>query len=66
MFKRNSRRTKDQILLRKAVLRNCKGRVTNLAMAWIDYKKVYDLIPHIWISECLELFGKVESTKSVL
>ena len=24
-------------------------------MAWIDYKKDYDLFPHSWISESLEL-----------
>ena len=35
-------------------------------MAWIDYRKVYDMIPHSWISECLELFGVAENTKKFL
>ena len=26
-------------------------------MAWIDYKKAYDMIPQSWISECLEMFS---------
>ena len=26
-------------------------------MAWIDYKKAYGVVPHSWISECLEMFG---------
>ena len=30
-------------------------RHTNLGMAWIDYKKAYDMVPHSWISESLEL-----------
>ena len=29
----------------------------NLAMAWIDYRKVYDMVPHSWILETLELAG---------
>ena len=39
------------------VLRDCKKRHTNLAMAWIDYKKAYNMVPHSWIIECLEMFG---------
>ena len=42
--KRNSTGTKDQVLLDKAVLTDCKRRSTNLAMAWIDCQKAY-MIP---------------------
>ena len=44
--KKKSRGTKDQLLFDKAILRNCKNRKVNLAMAWIDYRKAYDMIPH--------------------
>ena len=64
--KRKSRGTKDQLLLDKAVLRDCKRRSTNLAMAWIDYRKAYDMIPHSWISECLEVFGVADNTRQFL
>ena len=37
--RRSSRGTKDQLLLDKMVLNDCKKRHTNLGMAWIDYKK---------------------------
>ena len=30
-------------------------------MAWIDYKKAYDMVPHLWIIECLDLFGVAEN-----
>ena len=33
-------------------------------MAWIDYKKAYDMVPHSRIIECLDLFGVAENTKS--
>ena len=39
------------------VLTDCKKRHTNLSMAWIDYRKAYDLVPHSWVNECIEMFG---------
>ena len=32
-------------------------------MAWIDYRKSYDMVPHSWIKEYLELFGVAEDIK---
>ena len=55
--KLESRGTKDQLLIDKMILKDCKRRHTNLAMAWIDYRKAYDMVPHSWIIECLEIFG---------
>ena len=45
-YQRNSRGTKDHLLLDEAVLRDHKKRTTNPAMAWRDYQKVYDMISH--------------------
>ena len=55
-FERGSRGTKDQLLIDKTVLKDCKKRHTNLSMAWIDYRKAYDLVPHSWVNECMEMF----------
>ncbi len=35
--RRKSRGTKDQLLIDKTILKDCRKRHTNLAMAWIDY-----------------------------
>ena len=35
-------------------------------MAWIDYKKAYDMVPHSWIKECLDLFRVAENIKTLL
>ena len=64
--KRNSRGIKDQLLLDKAGLRDCKRGSTNLAMTWIDCRKSYDMIPHSWISECRGVFGVAENNKNFL
>ena len=45
---------KDQ-LMDKTILCNCRKRHKNLGMAWIDYKEAYDMVPHSWILESLEL-----------
>ena len=37
----------------------------NSAMAWIDHKKAYDMVPHSWIVESLDLFGVAENIKSL-
>ena len=35
--RRKSRGTKDQLLIDKTILKDCRKRRTNLAMAWINY-----------------------------
>ena len=44
--RRNLRGTKDQLLIDKMITRNCKRRKIGVGMAWVDYKKVYDMVPH--------------------
>ena len=60
------RGTNDLLYIDRAVIKEVTSRNKNLAMAWIDYKKVYDMVPHSWIIECLDLFGVAENIKSLL
>jgi hypothetical protein len=55
--RRQSRGTKDQLLIDKMILRNAKRRKVNLHVAWIDYKKAFDSLPHSWIAKCLDMLG---------
>ena len=50
-----SRGSKHQLLIDQTVSKDSRSRRTNLAMAWIDYKKAYDSVPHTWILESLRL-----------
>ena len=63
--KRGSRGTKDQLLIDKSVLKNCRKRHTNLSMAWIDYRKAHDLVLHSWVFECMEMFGIAENLRTL-
>ena len=64
--RKESRGTKDQLLIDKTVLKDCRKRHTNLSMAWVDYRKAYDLVPHSWVNECMEMFGIAENLRTFL
>ena len=55
------------MLIDKAVLRHAmKAKHRNLAMAWIDYKKAYDMLPHSWIVETLNIFKVARNIDGLL
>ena len=58
--------TKDQLLINKTILEDCKRRQRNLSMAWIDYQKAFDSVPHSWILRCLELYNIHEGVRTFL
>ena len=64
--RKGSRRTNDLLYIDRAVIKEVKSRNKNLAMAWINYKKAYDMVPHSWIIKCLDLFVVAENIKSLL
>lgn len=53
--RKNSRGTKDQLLIDKAVLKQAKLMKHSLSMAWVDYRKAYDLVPHSWLLKMMDL-----------
>ena len=64
--KKKCRGTQDQLIIDKMVLKNCKRRLTNMAVAWIDYRKAYDMIPHSWIKETLSIFGISQNIQTMM
>ena len=60
-----SRGTNYLFYIDRAVIREIKSRKNKLAMAWIDYKKAYDMVPHSRIKECLDLFGVAVNIKTL-
>ena len=64
--RKRSRGTKDQLLIDKMILRDAKQGKKNLSMAWIDYKKAYDMVPHSWLLEVVDLLGVAGNVASLL
>ncbi|XP_063588611.1 uncharacterized protein LOC134765758 [Penaeus indicus] len=54
--KRNSYGCKDQLLINRTILENCRKSNRNLSTAWIDYKKAFDSVPHDWILKAIEIY----------
>ena len=54
--KRGSYGCKDQLLVNKMIMEDCKTRKKNLTTSWIDYRKASDSVPHSWIIKTLELY----------
>ena len=64
--RKGSRGTNDLLYIDRAVIKEVNSRNKNLARAWINYKKAYNMVSHSWIIECLDLFGVAENIKSLL
>ena len=62
--RKGSRGTKDQLLIDKMIVKDCKERLKSLAVAWIDYRKAYEMVPHSWIQKCMEAFGVAVNVRS--
>ena len=52
-----TRGCKDQLMTDQAIMKNCRRRLTNLAVTWVDFKKAYDSVSHSWILECMKAVG---------
>ena len=53
---KGSRGTAELLYIDQRILNESKNRRKNLAMAWIDYKKAYDMVPQSWIINCLKMY----------
>jgi len=44
-------------MISKAMYENCRRRNKNLSIAWVDYQKAFDSVPHSWVEKSIELVG---------
>ena len=51
-----SRGTAELLYIDQHILNESKTRRKNLAMAWINYKKAYDMVLHSWIINSLKMY----------
>ena len=53
---KGTRGTGELLYIDQYILKQSKMRQKNLAMAWIDYKKAYDMVPQSQIIDCLKMY----------
>ena len=63
---KNSRILKGQLLMDKTIPRNCRRRLTNLSIAWIYYRKAYDMLRHSYIFECARMVGVTQNVVTMI
>ena len=54
--RKGSRGTAELLYIDQQIPSESKTRRKNLAMAWIDNKKAYDMAPKSWIINCLRMY----------
>ena len=52
---KGSRGKAELLYIDQHIVNESKTRRKNQAMAWIDYKKAYDMVPQSWIINCLKM-----------
>ena len=64
--RRKCKGTDDLLFIDKMILREVQMRKKNLAVALIDFKKAYDMVPNSWIVQCPGMVGVSEQMKHFL
>lgn len=59
--RRGARGCVDQLLISKMVIEDCKKNKKDLSIAWVDYQKAFDSMPHSWILKAMEMVGVHEN-----
>ncbi|KAL0809154.1 hypothetical protein ABMA28_011389 [Loxostege sticticalis] len=54
--RRNHKGCKEQLIIDSTILKHSTSHNRNLSMAYIDYKKAFDSVPHSWLLEVLKLY----------
>ena len=47
-------------------MKNCKRRKFGVSIVWIDYRKVYDMVPQSWIKKSMDMCEVVDNISHLL
>ncbi|XP_044760178.1 uncharacterized protein LOC123317638 [Coccinella septempunctata] len=64
--RRDAKGCKDLLIADTIITKQARKKQRSLSMAWIDYKKAYDSIPHSWLKKVLKLYGVSETVINLL
>ena len=62
-WRRTSRGTNDLLYIDKVTIREVQSKKDNLAMTWRDYKKAYDMVPHLGMVGLLDMIGVADNIR---
>lgn len=54
--RRHAKGCKEALIIDSIIASQAKTRNRNISIAWIDYRKAYDSVPHSWLKSILEIY----------
>ncbi|XP_044759165.1 uncharacterized protein LOC123316918 [Coccinella septempunctata] len=52
-----SKGCKELLVIDHVVTKQARKKLRNISVAWVDYKKAFDSVPHTWLLKVLEMHG---------
>ena len=59
--RRKCQGAKDQLVIDRCILQNCRKTKTNLSVAWVEYKKACNMVPQSWIITTMGMVGLADN-----
>ena len=56
----------DQLIIDRAIMDEVKGQQRNLAVAFYDYQKAYDMVRHDWMIRAYQWMGVPEKLTEIV
>lgn len=63
---KGSKGCKEQLIIDGIITSQVKTKSRNISLAWIDYKKAFDSVPHSWLIEILKIYKISDMTIKLL
>ncbi|XP_044745088.1 uncharacterized protein LOC123306951 [Coccinella septempunctata] len=54
--RQKARGSKELLIIDNTITKQAKKRLKNISVAWIDYQKAFDSVPHSWLLEILRIY----------
>lgn len=54
--RRGGRGSKELLVVDNIITKQAKKKKKNISMAWIDYQKAFDSVPHTWLLDILKIY----------
>lgn len=55
--RKRSKACKELLIIDHILTKQAKRKLRNISIAWIDYRKAFDSVPHAWLLKVLEMHG---------
>ncbi|XP_045477917.1 uncharacterized protein LOC123683063 [Harmonia axyridis] len=54
---RDAKGCKELLVVDQIITGQAKGKLRNISIAWVDYRKAFDSVPHTWLLKTMRLYG---------